>query len=215
MCMEKMDAFAHRYEVQSLVQWNNESSSSREVSGNCSQFVASVDSTGCLCVSEFSLGRGQKKDDGDGGGVGREQLQPERSYQALPSSCYAMELGWSGVALGMHRPTQAVVARHLKRDLSVFDGDLLVRSINTLQNPTAIKTLDDQVYLVGETNKLAVYDLRESSKQGCVQCIVPGEGTTCLATSGRSSGRGVGENGNEYEIASGTGRSVISIRWAN
>jgi hypothetical protein len=194
LSLVKMHSFAHRHEVQSLTQWNN--GSSRE--GSCSQFVASVDSTGCLCVSEFQIHHRNKTENDE------DEQQPERSYQALPGSCYAMEVGWCGAALGRHQPTQAVVARHFKKDLSVFDGDMLVRNMSTLQNPTAIDTLGDQVYLVGETNKLGVYDLRESSKHGCVQCVTTTEMTTCLATSCRGSG-----SGDEYEVASGTGRSIL------
>ena len=178
-----LQAFAHRFEVQSVTLWDSSGRDSQ------SQFVASVDSTGSLCVCEYRSGVGADK----------SNVCPERSYQALPASCSAMEVGWSGVALGQHQPTLAVVARHFRKDLNVFDGDMLVRSISTLQNPTAIRMMEENVYLVGEGNKLGVYDLRVSEKQGCVQCNVLNDVVTSLATQQHSFMR----------VASGVGRSAI------
>ncbi len=139
-----LPAFAHRHEVQSIALWD-EAEAEAEAATARRQFLASVDSTGSLCVCEFQ-GR-------EGRGV---ELAPQRSYQGLPASCAAMEAGWAGVALGLRQPTKAVVARHFSKDLNIFDGDLRARTIRTVQNPTAIRTFGEETYLVAETNKLAL-----------------------------------------------------------
>ena len=188
-----LQAFAHRHEIQSMATWNASSTSIG------SHFVASVDSTGSLCVCEFQNHQSIRSDDEKD-----EASQcPERSYQAQPLSCSAMEVGWAGVALGRQQPTKAVVARHFPKDLNVFDGDMLVRTIKTIQNPTAIQMLEDEVYVVAETNKIGVYDLRVDARQGCVQCLQATDTVTCLASSPSR-----GSTSSDAAVASGIGRTV-------
>lgn len=162
-------AFAHRFEVQGL--------STRPRGGDAdAEIVASVDSSGSLCVCEFwdkSVGAED---------ASASSLVPERSYQAAPPSAYAMELGWAGVALGTHQPTKAVVARHFPKDLSLFDGDLLVRQMKTIQSPTAIESFSEDVYVVAQKNKIGIYDLRGGERQGLVQCLPVNNMVTCMAT---------------------------------
>jgi len=112
-----------------------------------------------------------------------------------------MEAGWAGVALGRSQPTKAVVARHFPKDLNVFDGDLRARTIRTIQNPTAIRVFDEETYLVAETNKLALYDLRVGEREVCVQYLQLNEMVACLAvgTEGMPGG---------LQVASGVGRTV-------
>jgi len=82
-----LTAFAHRFEVQSVTCWGGEGESETE-------FVASVDSAGCLCVCEFRQEGGRAS--GTGGASAGATLCPERSYQAKPTSATTMEVGWSG-----------------------------------------------------------------------------------------------------------------------
>ncbi|QDZ24460.1 hypothetical protein A3770_13p69780 [Chloropicon primus] len=188
-----LTAFAHRFEVQSVTCWGGEGESETE-------FVASVDSAGCLCVCEFRQEGGRAS--GTGGASAGATLCPERSYQAKPTSATTMEVGWSGVSLGMKQPTKAVVARHFAKDLTLFDGDLLIRSVNTLQNPTAIELLGEEgVYAVAERSKIGIYDFRAGERQGMMHCLpVNGGIVTCLAIGGSLVASGIGRTAAIWDV---------------
>ena len=54
-------------------------------------------------------------------------------------------------------------------------------SFTIVFNPTAIRVFDEETYLVAETNKLALYDLRVGEREGCVQYLQLNETVACLA----------------------------------
>jgi len=104
------------------------------------------------------------------------------------------------VSLGERQPTRAAVARHFAKDLSVFDGDVVVRTVRTIQNPTAIELLaEDGTYAVAEKSKICVYDFRQGEAGGLAHCLPVNEMVTCLAKS---------NNSGQPLVASGIGRTV-------
>ena len=106
----------------------------------------------------------------------------------------------AGVSLGERQPTRAAVARHFAKDLSVFDGDVVVRTVRTIQNPTAIELLaEDGTYAVAEKSKICVYDFRQGEAGGLAHCLPVNEMVTCLAKS---------NNSGQPLVASGIGRTV-------
>ena len=93
----------------------------------------------------------------------------------------------------------AVIVRHFPKDVSVFDGDRLVRTFHTLGNPNAVELVDDHaVVAVAEGSMVSVYDVRISDRQARVARMQPGGSTSnghyhALAV---RDGRGGGNGGN-------------------
>lgn len=66
-------------------------------------------------------------------------------------------------------PSQAAVARHFAKDVTLFDGPMAVRSIHTLYRPTAVQLLSPQLAVgpqdgplvaVTEGPQLSIWDVR-------------------------------------------------------
>lgn len=55
------------------------------------------------------------------------------------------EAGWAGVAVAPGQPSQAALARHFAKDVTLFDGPVAVRTIHTLYYPSAVQLLSTQL----------------------------------------------------------------------
>jgi WD40 repeat protein len=92
------------------------------------------------------------------------------SFYALhpPSLSYG-EPGWSGVALQPGNESSAATARQYYRDVSLYDRDILVRSVNTLMEPAGLAFLGLTASIaVLEGCALVIYDLRTGERASCV-----------------------------------------------
>ena len=93
------------------------------------------------------------------------------------------EPGWAGVALAPGQPSQAAVARHFAKDVTLFDGPMAVQTIHTLYRPTAVQLLSTRLVAspgggplvaVAEGPQLSIWDVRGSKRGGRVAKLCPG-----------------------------------------
>lgn len=90
------------------------------------------------------------------------------SFALQPASLSGGEPGWAGVALQGSNAATTVTARQYYRDLSLYDRDILVRTIHTLLEPAALSFLNSSnTLVVAEGLALAMYDTRSPQRSSC------------------------------------------------
>lgn len=91
------------------------------------------------------------------------------SFVLQPPSLTSGEPGWSGVALQSSSVATAATARQYYRDVSLYDRDVLVRTLHTLAEPAALSFVGSTATLaVAEGPALALYDSRAAERASCV-----------------------------------------------
>jgi hypothetical protein len=149
----------HKAEIQSLASCTINSSTT---------LLASIDLYGAAVVAQVS------SDPSSNDVSNRYMLRPES---------YGRESGWSGLAFHSQQPSMAATARHFPKDISIYDGEQIVRTFTCVQNPNAIKfmpsslQLGSSVLAAAEGNMVCLYDVRAGEQGGCVQrCSVSAQG---------------------------------------
>lgn len=101
----------------------------------------------------------------------RQPGQCERNRRSMiltPSSLSYGTEGWAGIAL--HSGAEAIIAtaRQFYKDVTLYDADVAIRTIHTLQSPAAISftSSSDSNLLVAEGNDVALYDPRAAEAGG-------------------------------------------------
>lgn len=202
-----LEQMAHRAEIQdvTLAQPHNDGSA----------VLAAVDCYGRATVAHL---RPPEQNDYDAdespyssGAAGAPiitEIQPLSPDETL------IEAGWAGIALAPDQPSQAAIARHFAKDVTVFDGPMAVRTINTMYNPNAVlllspiltsSTAANPLVAVAEGPQVSIWDMRAAGRGGRVAKLSP---------SGPHSGHllclGVSDGGAAPVLgAAGTDRSVI------
>ncbi|KAI5067022.1 hypothetical protein GOP47_0017550 [Adiantum capillus-veneris] len=148
----------HRSEIQSV--------SISEPICDGSVLLGTVDSFGRIVVSCVGL-------------VDRSILSGS-TFSACPRDAGVGEGGWAGLAFVPSQPSLIAIARGLAKSIDLYDKDLHVRSMHTLQHPTAITFLD--MHMLGngmysllaitEGAQVSIWDLRAHERGGCVQRIL-------------------------------------------
>lgn len=133
----------------------------QSISNSKHGLMASVDSYGRCIITHIST------EDQNGRLHGREQfytLSPAGRYDGIPS--------WAGVSFlcdpvesGSGSENHVVVAREMFRDISLFDGELNVRTLHTTQTPQALKCISSNTIALAERGDICLYDIR-SNKRG-------------------------------------------------
>ncbi|CAM6083889.1 unnamed protein product [Calypogeia fissa] len=101
-------------------------------------------------------------------------------YTAHPRDGGIGEGGWAGLAFSLDQPSLVVVARGLAKSVDLYDGDINVRTLRTLQHPSALTFLSGPYFgssssstiAVAEGSQISIWDLRASEKGGFVQRIL-------------------------------------------
>lgn len=105
------------------------------------------------------------------------------SPNCLHSTYSCREPGWAGVAVAPGQPSQAAVARHFARDVTLFDGGMAVRSLHTMYCPTAVQLLSTSLaagpqggplVAVTEGPQLSIWDVRGAGRGARVAKLSPG-----------------------------------------
>eukprot|EP00249_Psilotum_nudum_P010057 c22305_g1_i6 orf=478-1209(+) len=138
------------------------------------------------------------------------------TYFTGPQDAGIGEGGWAGLSFNPGQQSMVVVARSLAKSIDVYDADMHVRTLHTLQHPTGLTFLKgpffDQgkssILAVTEGSQLSIWDLRTSERAGCVQRVVgSSSGEPLYAICSCSAG---------YVGAGGAERSAIifdSLKW--
>lgn len=128
-----------------------------------------------------------------------------------PLSCCCREPGWAGVAVASGQPSQAAVARHFARDVTLFDGPMAVRTLHTMYRPTAVQLLSTSLaagpqggplVAVAEGPQVSIWDVRGAGRGARVAKLTPGPHhghLLCLAAT---------EDGSSLPLIGGAGRFV-------
>ena len=135
-----------------------------------------------------------------GGGFEVTQVYPLAPDDALAVAEGGLTSGAVSAVSNM-----AVIARHFPKDVSVFDGDQLVRTFHTLANPNAVELVDGHaVVAVAEGSMVSVYDVRIAERQARVARLQP-QGSTAsghyYALAVRDGGGGGGGGGGSGHAA--------------
>jgi len=109
--------------------------------------------------------------------------KPSEPVNLKPSAQLTNERGWAGIDIDPLDPTKAVTARYFPRNISFYEEDKLVRSVNTQNFPCQIKYLHPEAQnsrtgLVGivEAHEFTIWDVRVAEKNGCVSRLSPSPG---------------------------------------
>ncbi|KAJ7538039.1 hypothetical protein O6H91_11G032300 [Diphasiastrum complanatum] len=130
------------------------------------------------------------------------------SYTCCPQDVGVGEGSWSGCAFGPRQPSLVVVARGMAKSIDLYDKDMHVRTLHTLQPPTAMTFLDGPFngdgissgLVVTEASQLSIWDLRAGERNGCVQRILGTlSGESLYAVCSSSDGM-VGTGGSDRSI---------------
>ena len=96
-------------------------------------------------------------------------------------------------------PTQVAVARHFAKDVTLFDGPLVTRTLHTLYNPNAIELLGSDLaplpgggplVAVAEGPQVSLWDVRASGRGARVARLGPGPHHGALYALAASAGGG-------------------------
>ncbi|PRW57554.1 hypothetical protein C2E21_3392 [Chlorella sorokiniana] len=160
-------------------------------------------------------------------GEGAAGLQVVAAHQLQPPDVLR-EPGWAGVAVAPGAPSQAAVARHFAKDVTLFDGPMAVRSIHTLYRPTAVQLLSPQLSVgpqggplvaVTEGPQLSIWDVRGHGRGARVAKLSPGPHHGHLYCIAASDGGGlplIGAAGAERSVLVWEPRKwALLDRWSN
>jgi WD40 repeat protein len=96
------------------------------------------------------------------------------AYALHPPSLSFGEPGWSGVALQPGNVASTATARQYYRDVSLYDRDILVRTIHTLVEPAGVSFLGSTASVaVLEGSAIALYDWRAAERASCTTRKLP------------------------------------------
>lgn len=96
-----------------------------ERTSNGGTILGSVDCCGQATIAHIVPSEGMKWN------ISRiYQLQPNESLR---------ESGWAGIAMSSANPGSAAIARHYAQDVTVFDGEVSVRTYNTIHPTTSVQ----------------------------------------------------------------------------
>ena len=199
----RVESLSCRAEIQSV-----SSAAGDQSHGDGSRRVLVTDSYGrgvCGTVSVALDSGGVDGTDGSGGtddGMNRT-VDVKCAYPLNPNDALACMEGGLTVGAVSDSSSYSVIGRHFPRDLTVFDGDVVVRTMHTLGNPNSVKMVGDTLVTVAEGNMVTVYDLRIADRQSRVARLQPGGATSsghiyALAVRGEgiaASGGGAGTPG--------------------
>ena len=102
---------------------------------------------------------------GDADGSINGVVDVQGAYSLTPNdSLVCMEGGLTAGAVS-DTSSYSVISRHFPKDLTVFDGDVVVRTLHTLENPNSVKMVGETLVTVAEGNLVTVYDLRIADRQ--------------------------------------------------
>mmetsp|Transcript_7943 Transcript_7943/g.23935 ORF Transcript_7943/g.23935 Transcript_7943/m.23935 type:complete len:384 (-) Transcript_7943:1440-2591(-) len=136
------------------------------VSGDSGR-IAAVDGFGNVVV-----GLADHSGDSDGG-----VLAVPRSYALRPSRFEYGEEGYCGIALNSKTNSALLAcARFFFKDITIYDGDISVRTFHTSGNPSAITCTSDNRIVTAEFYGLALYDMRTREGGGCTDRKTVGSG---------------------------------------
>ncbi|KAG0553413.1 hypothetical protein KC19_12G009600 [Ceratodon purpureus] len=117
---------------------------------------------------------------------------PGSSYTAGPQDPGVGEGWWAGIVFNRDQPTLAAVGRGLAKAVDLYDKDIFIRTLRTLQHPTSLTFLHGPMYdngsmlAVTEGPQLSIWDLRQAERGGCVQRMLgafSGESLNAVACS--------------------------------
>lgn len=100
---------------------------------------------------------------------------PGSSYTAGPRDAGVGEGWWAGIVFNRNVPSLAAVGRGFAKAVDVYDKDMHVRTLRTLQHPTCLTFLQGPLFdsgtilAVTEGPQLSIWDLRQAERGGCVQ----------------------------------------------
>lgn len=140
----------HETEVQSVV-----SSSSGGVNQNGRIAIASVDMCGRCIISRRDVTATTSNNNNN----------KQSCYTIAPISRYDGMPGWAGVTF-LHGDDErhTVIAREMFRDVSLFDGDMHIRTLYTTQTPQAIQRVTQSTVAVVESGDISLYDIRSECR---------------------------------------------------
>jgi WD40 repeat protein len=151
--------------------------------------------------------------------MGVEQLNPTN---------LSIEAGWTGIALAPDQPSQAAIARHFPKDITLFDGPIPVRTIHTTYRPHAVQLLSSNVatdssggplIAVAEGPIVSVWDVRAAGRGARIARVssTPHSGPFyCLASSSNGGVPLLGAAGSERSVLIWDPRMWRAIaRWNN
>ncbi|EFN57285.1 hypothetical protein CHLNCDRAFT_143873 [Chlorella variabilis] len=201
-----LGALQHQAEVQHLALHEQ---------GDGQAVLASVD-----CYGRALLAQARRLEGQPGLHItGVHQLQPADVLR---------EPGWAGVALAPGQPSQAAVARHFAKDVTLFDGPMAVQTIHTLYRPTAVQLLSTRhvaspgggpLVAVAEGPQLSIWDVRGSKRGGRVAKLCPGPyhgHLYCIAAADDGGLPLIGAAGHERSVLVWEPRKwVLLDRWSN
>lgn len=101
-------------------------------------------------------------------------FQESSAFALQPASLTCGEPGWAGVALQTGNVATTATARQYYRDVSVYDRDILVRTVHTLLEPAALSFVgSSNILAVAEGSALALYDPRAPERSSCTARKIP------------------------------------------
>ncbi|PSC73203.1 hypothetical protein C2E20_3792 [Micractinium conductrix] len=216
---EALDAVQHRAEVQHLALFEEPC-----CGAGSTAVLASVDCYGRAVLAHArrcgGSGDGSIK---DGGG----RLQITGVHQLQPTDLLR-EPGWAGVAVAPGAPSQAAVARHFAKDVTLFDGGMAVRTLHTTYRPSAVQLLSTSLaqgpqggplVAVAEGPQLSIWDVRGAGRGARVARLSPGPHHGhffCLAASDAGGAPLIGAAGGERGVLVWDPRKWVQLdRWSN
>ncbi|KAH7387429.1 hypothetical protein KP509_16G022600 [Ceratopteris richardii] len=152
--VNKLELSPHRSEIQSV------SISESECDNNI--LLGTADSYGRIVISHVGL-----MDEGS-------------MFSASPRNTGTGEGGWAGLAFVPSQPSLIIVARGPAKSIDLYDKDLHVRTMHTLQYPTDLALLEtnrpgsgmDSIVAITEGAQISIWDLRAHENGGCIQRIL-------------------------------------------
>lgn len=161
----------HRFEIQSIVIAQNESSGD--------VLLGSVDSFGHLIVSKGSTDRDVDK----------------LTFSASPRDCGVGEGSWAGLCFSPSVWSMTAVARSFCKSIDVYDQDIHLRTFRTLWYPSSLTFLKNfchgnerSILAVTEGSQLTIWDLRIKENGGCLHRICGSLGNMFYAVCCSSTG---------------------------
>lgn len=83
---------------------------------------------------------------------------------------------WCGVDVSPSDPSKLITAYHLDKKVTLYDNGKVVRSIQTILNPTQVRFVDENVIALTENNTLTFMDLRQKERFGTLKRVQPYSG---------------------------------------
>ncbi len=167
----RVDSLSCRAEIQSVSLASGDQSH-----GDGSRRVLVTDSYGRGVCGTVSV------DSGDMDGAGSASngvVDVQGAYTLNPNDALVCMEGGLTVGAVSDSSSYSVIGRHFPKDVTIFDGDVVVRTLHTLGNPNSVKMVGETLVAVAEGNMVTVYDLRIADRQTRVARLQPGGSASC------------------------------------